>query len=107
MLKKVALIVAAGKGLRMAHEVPKQFMELAGKPMLMLTIEKFRHVCSEITVVLSAEQIQYWKKLCEIHHFSIPHHTIIGGDNRIQSVFNGLATIPNECLVAIDRKSVV
>jgi 2-C-methyl-D-erythritol 4-phosphate cytidylyltransferase len=101
MSKKIALIVAAGKGLRMAHEVPKQFMELGGKPMLMLTIEKFRRICDEITVVLPKEQMLYWKKLCEINHFSIPHHVIEGGETRSQSVANGLASIPTGCLVAI------
>ena len=101
MMKKVALIVAGGKGLRMGHEMPKQFLELAGKPVLMLTIEKFRRVCSEITVVLPKEQIPYWQKLCGIHNFSIPHQLVEGGENRLQSVSNGLASIPGECLVAI------
>ncbi len=100
-MRKIALIVAGGKGERMGHEVPKQFLELANKPLLMLTIEKFRHTCNEILVVLPAAQINYWKKLCEIHHFSIPHVVIEGGENRTRSVFNGLNTLTTPCLVAI------
>ncbi len=100
-MKKIALIVAGGKGIRMGHDVPKQFLELGGKPLLMLTIEKFRHICSEITLVLPKTQIAYWKKLCEIHHFSIPHQIIEGGETRLQSVANGLDAVPGECLVAI------
>jgi 2-C-methyl-D-erythritol 4-phosphate cytidylyltransferase len=100
-MKKVALIVAGGMGSRMGHDIPKQFLELAGKPILMHTIEKFRHICSHISVVLPSEQFQYWKKLCEIHHFSIPHNLVEGGKTRLESVFNGLESINEDCLIAI------
>ena len=85
----------------MGHDVPKQFLELCGRPVLMLTIEKFRHICDEIILVLPKGEFQYWKKLCEIHHFSIPHVLVEGGESRTQSVYNGVASISGECLIAI------
>jgi 2-C-methyl-D-erythritol 4-phosphate cytidylyltransferase len=100
-MKKIALLVAGGKGERMRHDVPKQFMELGGKPVLMLSIEKFRHVCDEIVLVLPEANVNYWKKLCEIYHFNIPHHIVVGGTTRIHSVFNGLKEIPADSVVAI------
>jgi len=100
-MKKVALIVAGGVGMRMMQDVPKQFIELSGKPILMHTIEKFRRVCDSITVVLPADQMEYWNRLCKFHQFSIPHQLVEGGENRIKSVHNGLLTIADNCLVAI------
>ncbi len=100
-MKKIALIVAGGSGKRMGHEVPKQFLELSNRPVLMLTIEKFRHICNEIILVLPFQHFAYWKRLCEIHHFSIPYTLVEGGEQRLQSVANGLAAVPNGCLVAI------
>lgn len=100
-MRKIALIVAGGKGERMGHDVPKQFLELSGKPVLLHCIEKFRRVCDEIIVVLPESQMAYWKKLCEIHRFNIPHLVVSGGINRINSVINGLEKVSGKCLVAI------
>ena len=52
MLKAYALIVAGGKGLRMGGEVPKQFLPIGGKPVLMHTIEVFRNVLEDVQIVL-------------------------------------------------------
>ena len=69
--KKTAIIVAGGKGERMNSEIPKQFLELAGKPILMHTLEKFHFFSDEmeLILVLPALQIDFWKELCEKHHF--------------------------------------
>ena len=69
------IIVAGGKGLRMGSEIPKQFLPVAGKPILMRTIERFHEYdpALNIILVLPESQQAYWHQLCEEHHFSIKH----------------------------------
>ncbi len=65
------IIVAGGKGLRMGSEIPKQFLPVAGKPILMRTIERFHEYdpTLNIILVLPESQQEYWHQLCEEHHF--------------------------------------
>ncbi len=89
------IIVAGGKGMRMGSEVPKQFLPLGGKPVLMRTIERF-YLCApmiRIILVLPREQLAYWQKLCQAHGFSIPVKIADGGMTRFLSVSNGLQLI--------------
>ena len=64
------IIVAGGKGLRMGGDLPKQFLPIAGKPVLMHTIERFYHYNPElgIILVLPREQQDYWRQLCVKYH---------------------------------------
>ena len=65
-MKKYVIVVAGGKGLRMGGEIPKQFIPVKGKPVLMRTLETF-HACDpniELIVVLPVEQRSYWEHLC-------------------------------------------
>ena len=91
------IIVAGGKGLRMGSEIPKQFLPVAGKPILMRTIERFHEYSPELNIilVLPESQQEYWHQLCEEHHFSIKHQIANGGDTRFQSSKNGLALVPD------------
>ena len=100
---KYVLIVAGGKGLRMGCELPKQFLPIGGKPVLMRTIEAFYAYNPEIRIilVLPRNQQSYWNELCRKHDFSIPHHIADGGETRFHSVLNGLSLIPDEGIVAI------
>lgn len=102
-MKKYAVIVAAGSGKRMGSEIPKQFLELAGKPVLMHSIGHFREYDDKtiIIVVLPQEQIPYWKSLLERYSFRIPHIIVKGGDKRFHSVRNGLEMVDAPGLVAI------
>ena len=99
------IIVAGGKGMRMGTELPKQFLPVAGKPVLMRTIERFCQFSRDLNfiVVLPQSQQAYWHSLCREHHFTIPHTIINGGDTRFASSKNGLSHIPNDAqgLVAI------
>lgn len=97
------VIVAGGKGLRLGSDIPKQFLSLANKPMLMHTIEKFYHFDQEIqiVVVLHQQYINHWKELCVEHQFKIPCELIEGGETRFQSVKNGLQLIPDHKIVGI------
>ena len=100
-MKKIALIVAAGKGVRMGAEFPKQFLKLNNLPVLMHTINLFLHF-DKIYVVISKEESSYWKKLCEKYNFSVPHTVCLGGKSRFESVKNGLKKISeNNSIVAI------
>ena len=102
-MKKYALIVAGGSGTRMQAEIPKQFLLLAGKPILMHTIAQFEKYSAgnseeelEIILVLPQEQISFWQELCKKHQFNTPHTIIAGGKSRYQSVKNGLNSIKIE-----------
>ena len=99
------IIVAGGKGMRMGTELPKQFLPVAGKPVLMRTIERFCQFSRDLNfiVVLPQSQQAYWHSLCRKHHFTIPHTIINGGNTRFASSKNGLSHIPNDTqgLVAI------
>jgi len=87
----------------MQSEVPKQFMLLNGKPILMHTIEAFHYsdFKPEIIVVLNVDFHTYWEQLCEKYNFSIPHTLIKGGLQRFHSVKNGIKAIRGKSVIAI------
>lgn len=93
------IIVAGGIGTRMGTEIPKQFLPIANKPVLMRTIEKFHHCDPNlgIIVVLPHDQQATWKSLCKEHQFTIPHSIADGGETRFDSSRNGLDLIPDNC----------
>jgi 2-C-methyl-D-erythritol 4-phosphate cytidylyltransferase len=97
------VIVAGGSGKRMGADIPKQFLELAGKPVLMHTIERFKKFNDsiEIVTVLPENQLRYWIELQKKHSFSILHTLVKGGSNRFMSVRNGLKFVNIPGLVAI------
>lgn len=100
---KIALIVAGGKGMRMQSEIPKQFIEVVGKPVLMHTLDAFvkYDVEIELIVVLPENEINLWNELCVKHDFVTPHQVVLGGETRFHSVKNGLDCLIEEGLVAI------
>ena len=103
MMKKQLIIVAGGKGLRMGGEVPKQFLPVNGKPVLMLTIETFHRFDPEmkIILVLPKEQQPYWNDLCTEYQFRIPYLLADGGETRFHSVKNGLALADDDGLIGV------
>ena len=104
-MKKYAIIVAGGKGVRMGADVPKQFLPIGGKPVLMRTLETFNKYdeALELILVLPVAQQAYWRDLCHTYSFSIPHTIANGGETRFHSVKNGLECINSEkeALVAV------
>lgn len=104
-MKKYIIIVAGGKGLRMGGEIPKQFLPIGGKPVLMRTMEAFHAYDAEIQIVLvlPVAQQAYWKELCDQYTFALPYRLADGGETRFHSVKNGLDTIPTdeEALVGV------
>lgn len=92
------IIVAGGKGLRMGSDIPKQFLPIGGKPVLMRTIERFHHFSEALQIILvlpKAQQV-YWHGLCEQYQFDVPYMLADGGETRFHSVQHGLALIPDD-----------
>jgi 2-C-methyl-D-erythritol 4-phosphate cytidylyltransferase len=103
-MNKAAVLVAGGKGSRMGGSVPKQYLPIGGKPVLMHTMEKFYQADPNtfLILVLPESDFSIWKNLCDEYKFSLDHHVISGGTSRFQSVKNGLNAIPfHDGLVAI------
>jgi 2-C-methyl-D-erythritol 4-phosphate cytidylyltransferase len=90
------IIVAGGNGKRMNSTIPKQFMLLAGKPVLMHTILRFHEADPELNlvVVLPERHLATWDNLKADHNFTVEHQTVAGGETRFHSVKNGLAALP-------------
>ncbi|MCH7413707.1 2-C-methyl-D-erythritol 4-phosphate cytidylyltransferase [Belliella sp. R4-6] len=103
-MKKFAIIVAGGSGTRMGAPMPKQYLEIGGKPILMHTLERFflADPDSELILVIPKNDFLLWEQLCQKHDFQIDHRLVGGGNSRFQSVKNGLVSIKEEDgLVAI------
>lgn len=92
------IIVAGGKGLRMGSDIPKQFLPIGGKPVLMRTLERFREYSSDLQIILVLPEAQqdYWRLLCEEYHFDVEYQLANGGQTRFHSVQNGLALVPDD-----------
>ena len=91
------IIVAGGKGLRMGSDIPKQFLPVGGRPVLMRTIERFREYDADLQIILVLPKAQqaYWQQLCREHGFSVDYQLADGGETRFHSVQHGLALIPD------------
>lgn len=92
-MKTVAIIVAGGSGTRFGAELPKQFLELGGKPILMRSIEAFANSGNcpvDVIVTLPSDQMDLWQRLCDRHGFSVPHRVVPGGETRWHSVKHAL-----------------
>ena len=102
-MKKHIIIVAGGKGLRMGGDIPKQFLPVCGKPVLMRTLEAFHayDASMHLILVLPVSQQTYWKQLCEEYQFDLVHEIADGGETRFHSVKNGLALVKEEGLVGV------
>lgn len=99
-MKKSALIVAGGKGKRMKTSISKQFLILDKLPVLMHTINKFSKF-DQIVLSLPKSKFNYWSSLCKNYNFKQNHKLVEGGDNRFNSVKNGLAEIDDNSIVLI------
>ena len=102
-MKQYTIIVAGGSGTRMGSSIPKQFLALKSRPVLMHTIEKM-HEClpqSEIIVALPKTEINRWKDLCQQHQFQVQYKLCQGGNTRFESVQNALQHIEKDSVVAI------
>ena len=92
------IIVAGGKGLRMGSDIPKQFLPIGGKPVLMRTLERFREYSSDLQIILVLPEAQqdYWRELCSKYDFQVEYRLANGGQTRFHSVQNGLRLVPDD-----------
>jgi 2-C-methyl-D-erythritol 4-phosphate cytidylyltransferase len=92
------IIVAGGKGLRMGTDIPKQFLPIGGKPVLMRTLEQFREYSADLQIILVLPKAQqdYWQELCQKYGFKVEYQMTDGGETRFHSVQHGLALIPDD-----------
>lgn len=102
-MQKYAIIVAGGKGSRMQSAIPKQFMLLAGIPILIHTLKRFYQYDSQLQIilVLPSAEIGYWQELCQKYNCTIPHKIVEGGKTRFHSVLKGLNAIHSDGLIAV------
>ena len=100
--KKIAIIVAGGTGQRMGSVVPKQFLEIEGKSILLHTIDQFVNAFDDISlvVVLPEGYIEEGKKLLK-NRTKNPIQFIAGGETRFESVKNGLTAVKEKCIVFV------
>jgi len=91
-MTKSIIITAGGIGKRMGSDIPKQFIEVNGLPILMHTITKFFEYDNfiEIIIVLPQTHIGYWNRLVKQFEFKIQHVIVEGGGERFYSIRNGL-----------------
>ena len=92
------IVVAGGKGLRMGSDIPKQFLPIGGKPVLMRTLERFREYSDDLQIILVLPEAQqeYWQELCKKYDFKVEYLLANGGQTRFHSVQNGLALMPDD-----------
>ncbi|MBQ0025181.1 MAG: 2-C-methyl-D-erythritol 4-phosphate cytidylyltransferase [Bacteroidales bacterium] len=100
--RRYVIILAGGKGERMGSKIPKQFLEVAGKPILRWTMERFMEIGGlEMIVVLPALEQEYWKEYCLKSGFSARYVLATGGISRFHSVRNALKYVEDGAIVAI------
>lgn len=102
-MKKIALIVAAGNGLRMKSEIPKQFLLLNNKPVLYYGIKAFLDAFEniEIILVLPAEHIAKGQEIIDGYFDNSKFKITAGGRTRFHSVQMGLSLINDESIVFV------
>lgn len=102
-MDQFAIIVAGGTGTRVNSAVPKQFIPIAGKPVLMHSILAFHdfNPSTHLIVALHPDLFGAWKSLCLQYSFTVPHTLAEGGKTRFDSVKNALSFVSADGIVAI------
>ncbi len=97
------ILVAGGSGTRMGATVPKQFLLINGKPLLMHTLRTMHNIDMEMELVLALPEQHFstWKELCTAHNFATPHTVVAGGETRFDSVKNALNTVSSADLIGV------
>jgi len=98
-----AVIVAGGSGARMGSEIPKQFLDLEGKPIILRTVEAFLNLSFpvEVILVLPSAYREMWIDICTGRNLNLQHHLVSGGITRFHSVKNAMKYITHGALVAV------
>lgn len=102
-MKKYAVIVAGGKGVRMGSAVPKQFLPLNGQPILYHTIKAFidAYAGIHLVLVLPQDQLSYAQMVLQSFPDRVDMTIVAGGETRYHSVQNGLKVVEGNCIVFV------
>lgn len=102
-MDKYAVIVAGGKGLRMGNALAKQFLPLAGKPVLYHTIRAFTNAYTDVklVLVLPQDQLSYAQIVLQAFPDGIDMTIVAGGATRFHSVQNGLSVVSDDAVVFV------
>lgn len=103
-MEQTVIITAGGIGKRMGYDIPKQFIPINGRPILMHTIKKFYQFNEkiQIIVVLPKDQIAIWENLCQEYEFDLEHEVTAGGKERFHSVKSGLNLAKGDLIAVHD-----
>lgn len=102
-MKKYAVIVAGGSGLRMGTDLPKQFLLLKGKPLLQYTIQSFLLAYDDMQIILVLPVQQLAKGEEIVKHMNAAERVQIvgGGDTRFHSVKKGLQLVTEPAIIFV------
>ncbi len=102
-MRNAVIIVAGGSGTRMGAALPKQFLQINGKAILIHTLEKFLafDASVEIVLVMHPDHNAFWEKARQKTGFNYPVKIADGGETRFQSVKNGIAMLDGDFLVGV------
>jgi len=102
-MRRTSIIVAGGTGKRMGAAMPKQFLPLKGRPVLMWTLEAFQRFdpAMPLVLVLPKDHHATWRELCAAHGFMAPHTLVSGGAERFHSTLEGLKAVDHDGVVAV------
>ncbi len=103
-MKGSVIITAGGIGKRMGTDLPKQFLEIQGKPILLHCLEKFHSFdpSLEIIITLPADWMSYWTELLKTFHCEIPHRVSTGGQERFHSIQMALSQCTGDFIMVHD-----
>lgn len=103
-MKGSVIITAGGIGKRMGTDLPKQFLEIQGKPILLHCLEKFHSFDStlEIIITLPADWMSYWTELLKTFQCEIPHRVSTGGQERFHSIQMALSQCTGDFIMVHD-----
>ena len=102
-MKKAVIIVAAGSGSRMGGEMPKQYLQLQGRPLIVHTLERFQRFDQDmkLVVVLAPTHKELWEQMASSYEIARGVILALGGSTRYDSVKSGLKQIDKETLIGI------
>lgn len=98
-----AIVLAAGVGKRMNVDIPKQYLDLAGKPVLYYSLKAFEDSQIDYIVLVTSEEYEDYckKEIIDKYNINKVKAIVYGGKERYNSVYNGLKECINSDYVFI------
>jgi len=104
MSKISVILTAGGIGKRMGGDLPKQFIHLSGKPILLRTLECFHNIDSsfELVITLPIDWHNHWRTVLQEFNCDIAHTLVVGGEERFHSIKNALEVCTGDSIFVHD-----